>query len=91
MLDPAITKQVLDKLKDLTVKEESREVEMLSDREREVLALVADGMTNKEIASQLVISGNTARNHVIPPTGSRTAPAVLLVRLPGPTAGRIRA
>ncbi|MDA0770772.1 MAG: response regulator transcription factor [Chloroflexi bacterium] len=64
LLDPAVTKQVLEKLKALTVKEEAREVEMLSDREREVLALVADGLTNKEIAAQLVISGNTARNHV---------------------------
>lgn len=64
LLDPAITNQVLEKLKDLTVKEEAREVEMLSEREREVLALVAEGMTNKEIAARLIISGNTARNHV---------------------------
>lgn len=64
LLDPAITSQVLDKLKELTVKEEAREAEMLSDRERQVLALVAEGMTNKEIAARLVISGNTARNHV---------------------------
>ena len=64
LLDPAITRQVLEKLKELTVKEEAREVEMLSGREREVLALVADGMTNKEIAVRLVISANTARNHV---------------------------
>ena len=64
LLDPAITRQVLEKLKELTVREEAREVEMLSGREREVLALVADGMTNKEIASRLIISANTARNHV---------------------------
>ena len=44
MLDPAITNQVLEKLKELTVKEEAREVEILSDREREVLALVADAV-----------------------------------------------
>lgn len=64
LLDPAVTRRVLERLKILTVKEEAREVAMLSDREKEVLALVAQGCTNKEIAAQLIISENTARNHV---------------------------
>lgn len=64
LLDPAVTKRVLDRLKDLTAKEEAHEVAMLSDREKEVLALVANGLTNKEIAARLIISENTARNHV---------------------------
>jgi two-component system response regulator DevR len=64
LLDPAVTRRVLERLKDLTVKEEAREVAMLSDREKEVLSLVAQGLTNKEIAAALVISENTARNHV---------------------------
>ncbi len=38
--------------------------ETLSHREYEVLSLVAHGLTNKEIASQLCISDKTARNHV---------------------------
>ena len=37
----------------------------LSGREQEVLELVADGLTNKEIAGALGISDITARNHVI--------------------------
>jgi DNA-binding NarL/FixJ family response regulator len=41
-----------------------RALEALSDREREVLVLVAQGLTNKEIAERLTISENTARNHV---------------------------
>jgi non-specific serine/threonine protein kinase len=36
----------------------------LSRREREVLALVAEGLTNRQIAERLVISPVTARNHV---------------------------
>lgn len=36
----------------------------LSERERQVLGLVAEGKTNKEIASQLFLSPNTVKNHV---------------------------
>jgi two-component system, NarL family, response regulator DevR len=37
---------------------------VLSEREREVLGLLAEGMTNREIAERLFISEKTVRNHV---------------------------
>jgi len=64
LLDPAVTKRVMERLAQLTVKDEEREVAGLSGQEKEVLALVARGSTNKEIAGKLVISEHTARNHL---------------------------
>ena len=63
----------------------------LSEREREILKLIADGHANKEIARRLVISERTARTHVsniLRKLGlsSRTQAALLAVRegLAGP-------
>jgi DNA-binding NarL/FixJ family response regulator len=39
-------------------------IEPLTDREIEVLELVAEGQANKEIAAALVISENTVKNHL---------------------------
>ncbi|MEU0955529.1 response regulator transcription factor [Streptomyces niveus] len=41
-----------------------RELELLTDREREVMALAAQGMNNNEIADQLVLSPLTIRTHI---------------------------
>jgi DNA-binding NarL/FixJ family response regulator len=40
------------------------ELNALTDREREVLDLLAQGMTNKEIAEKLVITTNTVKRHL---------------------------
>jgi two-component system response regulator DevR len=58
----------------------------LTGRERQVLALVAEGLTNRQIAEQIVVAEVTARDHVqrilrklaVP---DRTAAAVLALRL----------
>jgi RNA polymerase sigma factor (sigma-70 family) len=40
------------------------ELDVLTDREREVLELLTEGKTNKEIAEALVISTNTVKRHI---------------------------
>lgn len=64
LLDPAVTSLVTRRLVELTEHAEHPLLKALSPREREVLALVAQGGTNREIAERLVISEVTARNHV---------------------------
>ncbi len=52
----------------------------LSERELEIIALVAEGLTNQEIADQLTISKRTVDNHVsniFTKTGSKNRVALL--------------
>jgi DNA-binding NarL/FixJ family response regulator len=63
LLDSKVTAPLLERLKELSAKEEQSD-DPLSPREREVLALIARGLTNREIAEELTISEHTARNHV---------------------------
>ena len=62
--DPAMNRKVFDTVRGRIIEDKQRLVQALSDREKEVVILVAEGQTNKEIAGRLVISENTARNHV---------------------------
>lgn len=57
----------------------------LTNREREILVLVAEGMSNRQIATDLVISERTARTHVSSLLGklglsSRTQAALVAIR-----------
>ena len=64
ILDPSVTKIVTERFSWLVGQEKQRELDLLTPREKEVLGLVADGATNKEVAGRLVISEYTARNTV---------------------------
>jgi two-component system, NarL family, response regulator DevR len=63
-LDPSVTSGVLDRLRKADPNSDIPGFKDLSEREREVLLLVAEGMTNLEIAERLVLSPHTVRNHV---------------------------
>ncbi len=57
LIDAEATKRAMEQLTQMPGSE-------LTEREREVLALVARGFTNKQIADKLYVSEKTARNHV---------------------------
>ena len=60
-LDPAITQKVLAQI---TSQRETPQIEQLTEREMEVLTLVAKGYTNKAIGAQLDISDRTVQGHL---------------------------
>jgi DNA-binding NarL/FixJ family response regulator len=62
-LDPAVARLLAQRLRQKKSPAEQL-VEPLTDREREVLGLVAHGMSNKEIAAKLFITERTARTYV---------------------------
>jgi two-component system response regulator DevR len=64
LLDPSVTRDVIERLAELS-KASAGSEGSLSEREKEVLLLIAQGCTNKEIAARLFLSPYTARNHVI--------------------------
>lgn len=63
-VDPAVVGKVLDHVAHEQIKPSTGITEKLSEREVDVLRLLARGLSNKDIASQLHLSEGTVRNHV---------------------------
>ena len=65
-LSPKITRQVLDRLPPAPTRptEDQVKVDTLSEREREVLIRLAQGLSNAEIGKQLFVSEGTVKTHV---------------------------
>ena len=64
---PAVTRQLLDQVGrrlPAAVAREEAGLAQLTEREREVLRLIASGYANKEIARELVVSERTVKGHV---------------------------
>ena len=67
LISPSMASKLLSEFATMIKKSEERPqlpVPRLTDRELQVLKLVARGMANKEIAVELFISENTVKNHV---------------------------
>jgi two-component system response regulator DevR len=64
LLDPAMSQKAVARMTGMASGHVQAPGEDLTEREREVLALVARGYTNKQIAEVLIVSEKTARNHV---------------------------
>jgi DNA-binding NarL/FixJ family response regulator len=66
LISPSMASKLLTEFATLIKREDRQQVPVprLTDRELEVLRLVARGLNNKDVAKQLYISENTVKNHV---------------------------
>jgi len=62
LIQPSVASKVLDRF--ATLSRQAQSPELLSEREKEVLRLMATGAANKTIASALFISESTVKTHV---------------------------
>jgi two-component system, NarL family, response regulator DevR len=62
LLDPALTGRVLERLR--KGDEEDPRLASLSDQERRILELIAEGLTNRQIAERMHLAEKTVKNYV---------------------------
>jgi two-component system NarL family response regulator len=67
LISPSMASKLLTEFATMAKKDEEKQqmpAPRLTDREMEVLTLVAQGLNNRDIAKELFISENTVKNHV---------------------------
>jgi DNA-binding NarL/FixJ family response regulator len=64
LLDPAVTEKVLERVRRIATGGHTDELALLTSQEQKILMLVAEGKTNKEIASEVFLSDKTVKNYV---------------------------
>jgi two-component system, NarL family, response regulator DevR len=84
LLDPAVTQRVLTRLREGAPSDPR--VASLTEQERKILDLIADGLTNRQIATRLFLAEKTVKNYVSSILGkldmeSRTQAAVFATKL----------
>ena len=62
LLDPALSAKLLERLRN--EQEEDERLKHLTDQERRILTLLADGLTNRQIADQMFLAEKTVKNYV---------------------------
>jgi two-component system, NarL family, response regulator DevR len=62
LLDPAVTQRVLERIRRGDA--DTQELDQLTDQERKILELIAEGLTNRQIAERLYLAEKTVKNYV---------------------------
>ena len=61
LLDPSVTTRVLERLRH---KDDEDELAVLTDQERKILELIANGLTNRQIGERMFLAEKTVKNYV---------------------------
>lgn len=86
LLDPAVTQRVLDRVRE--GRSTPAELQSLTEQERRILSLIAEGLTNRQIAERMFLAEKTVKNYVSSLLAKlglerRTQAAVLAAKLLG--------
>ena len=64
LLDAAVTQKVMERVRSASQRKPDDPLDALTEQEHKILALIAEGKTNKEIAAEVYLSDKTVKNYV---------------------------